>query len=238
MSQIVKEDRETIDIPSGSAQDAISGAKGSEKKPEVAQIVEPTLEERVIQIDRVSRTRKGGRRIRFRALVAVGDRQSRVGIGVGKAGEITSAVAKATSRAKRNFVTIPIVRQTIPHEVRAKFDAAIVLLKPARVGTSVIAGSSIRPILELGGVENVVAKCLSRTTSKLNNAYATMAAIRQLREIVALPPRPYRPRRKSKTPSGQGEAPRPKESPVIRAGGRQARGRASKASPGRGKKAG
>lgn len=150
------------------------------------------LEERVITVDRVSRTQKGGRRLRFRAIVVVGDRQGNVGLGVGKSNEITSAVTKATYYAKKNVITVPIVRQTIPHEVTSKFDTAKVLLKPAAVGTSIIAGGSVRPILELAGIENVVGKCLTRTTNKLNNGYATMAALRSLKDIKTVAPRAYR----------------------------------------------
>jgi small subunit ribosomal protein S5 len=156
------------------------------------------MEERVISVDRVSRTQKGGRRMRFRALVVVGDRQGNVGIGVGKSNEITAAVAKATYNAKKHIVSVPIVRHTIPHEIVSKFDTAKVLLKPAAVGTSIIAGGSVRPILELAGVENVVGKCLTRTTNKLNNAYATLEALRSLKNIKELAPRPYRKVRKPK----------------------------------------
>lgn len=147
------------------------------------------LEERVISLDRVSRTQKGGRRMRFRAVVVIGDRQGNVGLGVGKSNEITTAVAKATYNAKKYLFTVPIVRHTIPHEVTFKFDTAKVLLKPAGVGVSVIAGGAVRPILELAGVENVVSKCLTRTTNKLNNAYATVGALKSLKDIKDIAPR-------------------------------------------------
>lgn len=158
---------------------------------EVAENTEPArpLEERVISLDRVSRTQKGGRRLRFRAVVVVGDRQGNVGLGVGKSNEITSAVAKATYNAKKHVFTVPIVRHTIPHEITSKFDRAKVLLKPAGPGVSVIAGGAVRPILELAGIENVIGKCLTRTTNKLNNAYATVLALQSLRDIKELAPR-------------------------------------------------
>ncbi len=155
------------------------------------------VEEKVVALDRVSRTQAGGRRMRFRALVVVGDRQGNVGFGIGKSNEITSAVAKATSKAKKSMFTIPLVRHTIPHEVVGKFDTAKVLLKPAGIGTSIIAGGAVRPILELGGVENVVGKCLTRTTNKLNNAYATIAALKSLRDIKDIAPRYYVKRKKA-----------------------------------------
>ncbi|HEY1074107.1 MAG TPA: 30S ribosomal protein S5 [Patescibacteria group bacterium] len=167
-----------------------------------AEQVESTpLEERVVAIDRVSRTQKGGRRMRFRATVVVGDRNGSVGLGIGKANEITSAVAKATYQAKKNIVTVPIVRHTIPHEIIGKFDTAIVLLKPAQVGTSIIAGGAVRPILELAGVENVVSKCLSRTTNKLNNAYATLKALTTLKDIKEVAPRHYVKAKKAVKPT-------------------------------------
>lgn len=156
------------------------------------------MEERVIQVGRVSRTQKGGRRMRFRALVVVGDKRGNVGMGIGKSNEIAAAVTKATYKAKKNIITVPIVRNTIPHEIVAKFDSATILLKPAAVGTSIIAGSSVRPILELAGVENVVAKCLTRTTNKVNNAYATMVALRSLKDIKTLPPRRFVKAKKGK----------------------------------------
>src|SRR4051812_46028945 len=149
----------------------------------------PSFEERVITVDRVSRTQKGGRRMRFRALVVVGDRHGSVGVGIGKSNEIAAAVTKATYNAKKSIITVPIVRHTIPHEIVSSFDTAKVLLKPAAVGTSIIAGGSVRPILELAGVENVVGKCLTRTTNKLNNAYATIHALRSLKDIKELAPR-------------------------------------------------
>lgn len=161
-------------------------------EPELEIVEDKTpLEERVISVDRVSRTQKGGRRMRFRAMVVVGDRRGNVGLGIGKSNEITGAVAKATAKAKKNMFTVPIVRHTIPHEIVSKSDRAIVLLKPASVGKSIIAGSSMRPILELAGVENVVGKCLTRTTNKLNNAYATITALKSLKDIKEVAPRRF-----------------------------------------------
>lgn len=177
------------------------------ENPEVIEVPEITppdtksLEEKVISVTRVSRTQKGGRRMRFRATVIVGDKQGTVGMGIGKAGEITIAVAKASYAAKKNCITVPIVRNTIPHQTIGKFDKAMILLKPAPVGTSVIAGSSVRPILELSGIDNIVAKCLTRTTNKINNAYATFEALKSLRDIKDMAPRPYK---KPKTVIKQG----------------------------------
>lgn len=168
-----------------------------------------SLSDKVISVDRVSRTQAGGRRIRFRALVVVGDHRGNVGIGTGKSSEVVSAVAKATAQAKKKMFTVPIVRHTIPHEIVTKFDSAKVLLKPAPAGTSVIAGSSVRPILEIAGIENVVGKCLTRTTNKYNNAYATIKALQSLKDIKEVAPRFYTKRKKQKaaTPEVATQAP-------------------------------
>ncbi len=178
---------ETVNKPA----EGIAIAPSDETQAPIIEKDAAVMEERVISIDRVSRTQKGGRRMRFRATVVVGDRQGNVGMGVGKAGEITTAVAKATYKAKKNIISVPIVRNTIPHEIVSQFDTAKVMLKPAAAGTSIIAGGSVRPILELAGVENVVGKCLTRTTNKLNNAYATMVALKSLKDIKELAPRKY-----------------------------------------------
>jgi small subunit ribosomal protein S5 len=172
------------------------------------------LEERVINVGRVSRTQKGGRRIRFRALVVVGDKKGTIGLGLGKSSEVVAAVAKATAQAKKHMFTAPIVRNTIPHEIVAKFDSAKVLLKPAPMGTGIIAGSSVRPILELAGIENVVAKCLTRTTNKYNNAYATLVALQSLKDIKEIAPRRYVKKTKSQKAKAAVTA-TPVEAPVI-----------------------
>lgn len=188
-----------------------------ETPPQEDEDLAPKMEERVITVDRVSRTQKGGRRIRFRALVVVGDHQGNVGLGTGKSTEVIGAVQKATARAKKSMVTVPIVRRTIPHEIVTKFDSAKVMLKPAGVGTSVIAGSSMRPILELAGVENVVGKCLTRTTNKFNIAYATLQALGQLKDIKEIAPRHYSKSRKAKKAEATPEAvqaPAVEEAPI------------------------
>ncbi len=181
----------------------------SEMQPDIR------LEERVISVDRVSRTQAGGRRMRFRALVVVGDRQGTLGIGIGKSNEIAAAVSKATSDAKKHTFTVPLVRHTIPHEIVGKFDTAKVLLKPAAVGTSIIAGSSVRPLLDLAGVENVVGKCLTRTTNKLNNAYATIVALKSLKDIKEVAPH-YRVQ-KDRKGANDAAAEKPKETVAVEA---------------------
>lgn len=122
----------------------------------------------------------GGKRMRFRACVAVGDGKGRVGVGVAKGLDVSLAITKAASAARKRVLTVPIVDTTIPHTVRLKAGAALVLLKPAPQGTGVIAGGAIRIVLELAGIRNVVAKMLG-SSNRVNNAYATIAALKQLR---------------------------------------------------------
>jgi small subunit ribosomal protein S5 len=138
------------------------------------------FEEVVINIDRVARVVKGGRRFRFKALVVVGDKKKRVGVGVSKGSDVQAAVTKATAVAKKNLMEIPIYSSTIPHDVNAKVGGAKVLLKPASPGTGIIAGGTVRAILNVTGVHNVLSKSLG-STNKVNAAYATLQALGQLK---------------------------------------------------------
>ncbi|HLB32174.1 MAG TPA: 30S ribosomal protein S5 [Patescibacteria group bacterium] len=135
--------------------------------------------EKVIQVDRVARTVKGGRRIRFRALVVVGDQKGRVGSGLGKATEVSVAVSKATTFARRHMHEIKIINDTIPLEITKRYGSATVYLKPAPKGTSVIAGGSIRAVVEVAGIKNLVAKSLG-SNNKLNNVQATILGLREV----------------------------------------------------------
>lgn len=136
--------------------------------------------EQVIAIDRVARVVKGGRRFRFRALVAVGDGKRRAGVGVAKAGDVQTAITKAIAVAKKQMVNIPITKAgTIPHEITVKYGGAQIMLKPAVEGTGVIAGGVVRSILDVTGIENVLSKTIG-SSSKLNNAYATIKAFESL----------------------------------------------------------
>jgi small subunit ribosomal protein S5 len=145
------------------------------------------LKERVVEINRVAKVVKGGRRFSFTALVVIGDEVDRVGVGYGKAREVPLAISKAVDDAKKNLFTVPKHGQTITHEVLGRFGAARVLLRPASPGTGVIAGGGVRAVLELGGIRDVLAKSLG-TTNPINMLKAAEAALRDLRrpEEVAL----------------------------------------------------
>ena len=136
------------------------------------------FEEVTINIDRVSRTVKGGRRMRFKALVAVGNHKNKVGIGVAKGSDVTSAVQKASAKAHKNLVEFPMDGETICHEVETKTTGAHVLMKPAAPGTGIIAGGVVRSIIGLTGVKNLISKSLG-STNKVNIAYAVMDGLKQ-----------------------------------------------------------
>lgn len=146
------------------------------------QISEQDLEDKVIHLNRVAKVVKGGRRFAFSALVAVGDGKGNVGVGLGKAREVPDAIRKGTERARRNMVSVPLEDGTIPHEVLGHAGAGRVMLRPAGAGTGVIAGSGIRAVMELAGVQNVITKCIGSNNPN-NMIRATMDAIGQLRSV-------------------------------------------------------
>ena len=137
------------------------------------------FEEVVINIDRVARVVKGGRRFRFKALVVVGNHKNKVGVGVAKGADVQAAIAKATDVAKKHLITIPVANETIPHDMEVKLSGARVLIKPAAPGTGIIAGGVVRAIIGVTGIRNLLSKSLG-STNKVNIAYATIEALNGL----------------------------------------------------------
>lgn len=149
------------------------------RRREAAPAEPKQFEEVVITIDRVARVVKGGRRFRFKALVVVGDRKNKVGVGVSKGADVQTAVAKATDVAKKNMITIPIANDTIAHDAETKVAGAHVLLMPAAPGTGIIAGGVVRAVIGVTGIKNLLSKSLG-STNKVNIAYATIDALRSI----------------------------------------------------------
>jgi len=150
------------------------------KEAEVTMTPEPEFDEKVVAVDRVSRTVAGGRRIRFRAMIVVGNRSGKVGVGTAKANDVQSAIAKAKNQAMKTLITVPLVNETIPYQVTYTFGTTSVLLKPAPKGHSIIAGGAVRPVLELAGINNIVSKALG-SSNQLNSAMAAYHALKSLK---------------------------------------------------------
>jgi small subunit ribosomal protein S5 len=139
------------------------------------------FKEKVLDLRRVARVVKGGKRLSFRATLIMGNEKGKVGAGIGKGADVADAIAKAKTKAKKNLITVPLIGRTIPHEVEAKFSAAQVRLKPAKEGHGLRAGGAVRITLSLAGIKDVTAKSLGRTPNKLTNALATLEALKKLK---------------------------------------------------------
>lgn len=144
-------------------------------------IIRDEFETKLLDLARVTRVTGGGKRLRFRAVVVAGDKKSKIGIGIDKGRDVSQAIDKATTKAKKNMMSVVIVNETIPHPVEAKFGPSVILLKPQKKGRGLVAGGVVRTICELSGIKNVSSKVLSGSKNKLNNARATMEALKKLK---------------------------------------------------------
>jgi small subunit ribosomal protein S5 len=163
--------------PKPEGEGAVQGQGRGDARPEV---MTSEWKEKVIQIRRVTKVVKGGKKLSFRAVVVVGNGEGQVGIGVGKSSEVIGAIQKGVAAAKKSLITVPIHTTTIPHGITAKAGSSLVVMRPASEGTGVIAGGAARSVLELAGVENILSKSLG-SNSPLNVARATLKGLSQLR---------------------------------------------------------
>lgn len=147
--------------------------------PQDSQRDEGGFEEKIVQVNRVSKKTKGGNTIGFSVLAVVGDKKGRVGVGLGKAPDVSSAIKKGVAIAKKHAISVPIINGTIPFEVRIKLGAAKIMLKPAPKGSGVIAGGAVRSVVSLAGIENISSKVLG-TKNQASNVYATIEALKRL----------------------------------------------------------
>jgi small subunit ribosomal protein S5 len=151
------------------------------KKPFEKNEPKDEFESKLLDLTRVTKVTGGGKTLRFRAVIVVGNKTGKVGIGVAKGLDVSQAIDKATRFAKKNIMEVPIIEGTIPHEVQAKFGPSKILLKPQQKGKGLVAGGTVRIICALAGIQDISSKILSQTTNKLNNARATIKALEQLK---------------------------------------------------------
>lgn len=140
----------------------------------------PDFDQKVVEVKRVTRVVAGGKRMRFRALVVIGDRKGRVGMGLKKGRDVAESVNKAVNQAKKNMVALPLIHETIPHELNIKYKSSKLILRPAKAGTGVIAGGAVRSVMDLAGVKNVMSKMIG-SNNKVNNVKAVFAAFKQMK---------------------------------------------------------
>nr|YP_009545262.1 ribosomal protein S5 [Synura uvella]AYO28416.1 ribosomal protein S5 [Synura uvella] len=163
-----------------------TGTSRTQKKKPILRLSKIKYEEKVIQIKRVTKVVKGGKKLTFRAVVIVGDNKRKVGVGIGRADDVNMAITKATLHGKKNLINVPLtLKYSIPHVIKASYGACSIMLRPASQGTGVIAGGSVRTVLELAGIRNILAKQFG-SSNILNNAKATILALILLNEKVEL----------------------------------------------------
>ena len=148
--------------------------KGNKKE------VKSEFDSKLLALDRVTRVTGGGKKLRFRACMILGNKKGKIGLGLGKGKDVSQAMEKAEKDAKKNMIEIPFIEDSIPHEIQAKFEASIILLRPQKKGKGIIAGGPVRVICNLAGIKNISSKILSRSKNKINNAKATMKALQKL----------------------------------------------------------
>ena len=181
VEETVTEEAPAEELPAETEKPSKRRSRGT-KKPKIETVEEkPQSEwtEQVVQISRVTKVVKGGKKLSFRAIVIVGNKKGQVGIGCAKAAEVIIAIQKAIADGRKNVINVPIFKTTIPHPIVGKSGAGEVMLRPASQGTGIIAGGAVRPVLELAGIENILAKSLG-SKSPLNAAYATLNALKAL----------------------------------------------------------
>jgi len=148
--------------------------KGNKKE------IKSEFDSKLLSLDRVTRVTGGGKKLRFRACMILGNKRGKIGLGIAKGKDVSQAMEKAEKNAKKNMIEIPFIEDSIPHEIQAKFEASIVLLRPQKKGKGIIAGGPVRVICNLAGIKNISSKILSRSKNKINNAQATMKALQKL----------------------------------------------------------
>ena len=179
-TSLAPEDRNNFRVGAGDRKKNFKGRRGAPRGRGDGMPEE--FEQKMIDIARVTRVMAGGKRMRFRACVAIGNKKGRVAIGLAKGADVTGAVTKAVNKAKKDFIDIPIVNDTIPHAIYQKLGAAKILFKPAKRGRGIIAGGVVRIILELSGIKNVTSKILG-TGNKVNNAKCIIEALKNLKKL-------------------------------------------------------
>ena len=159
------------------------GQKG--KKQKFNKKKKSEFDQKIVDLARVTRVMAGGKRLRFRATIVIGDKRARVGVGVAKGKDVSLAISKAVKIAEKNMINTPIINGTIPCEIKQKFGAARIFLKPAKSGTGIIAGGAVRTVLELSGLQNIVGKIYG-SKNKINNVYATIEALKKLSNLIEI----------------------------------------------------